>query len=147
MQHWFFRGIPLSQIYNKPKLTIIEPMGVHFSLICFLVAMALWGSRWQKVRASSTTCLPCLISLGHEGSDIVPWQRRAVEGNATTIIYWVPLLSLNFKYYVNYIVNQLAKSNCPNIFPHFQGCALEQSRFWWIPVGSTKKVYLHGAKT
>jgi len=49
---------PPSEFYNLPDLTTNEPGGIHFTSLCFLIAMALRGTRRQKLSLLFYLLLP-----------------------------------------------------------------------------------------
>ena len=89
---------PPSEIYGEPRLTTIEPMGVHFSSLCFLLAMALRGTRRQKVNLLFYLLLPpkelYSLLISHPAGGFPTWLLE-VDGD-------VVLSYESLNYFYNY---------------------------------------------
>lgn len=89
---------PPSEIYGEPRLTIVEPVGIYFSSLCFIVAMALRGTRRQKVNLLFYLLLPpkelYSLLISHPAGGLPTWLLE-VDGD-------VVLSYESLNYYYNY---------------------------------------------
>ena len=72
-----------SEVYNNPDLTTNEPGGVHFTSLCYLVALALRGTRRQKLNLLFHLLLPpkeldALLS-SHPAGGLPTWLLEVDE--------------------------------------------------------------------
>jgi ubiquitin C-terminal hydrolase len=87
-----------SELYNNPDLTTNEPGGVHFTLLCYLIALALRGTRRQKLNLLFHLLLPPkeldVLLSSHPAGGLPTWLLE-VDGD---VVFSFDSLS----YYYNY---------------------------------------------
>ncbi|KAL7541199.1 hypothetical protein ACHAXR_010719 [Thalassiosira sp. AJA248-18] len=89
---------PPSEFYNVPDLTINEPGGIRFTSLCFLIAMALRGTRRQKLSLLFYLLLPPKelnsVLASHPAGGLPTWLLEMDED----VVFSYDSLS----YYYNY---------------------------------------------
>jgi len=74
---------PPSELYDLPELTIDEPGGINFTSLCFLIAMAMRGTRRQKLSLLFYLLLPPkelnAILASHPAGGLPTWLLEMDE--------------------------------------------------------------------
>ncbi len=87
-----------SELYNNPDLTTNEPGGVHFTSLCYLIALALRGTRRQKLNLLFHLLLPPkeldILLSSHPAGGLPTWLLE-VDGD---VVFSYDSLSYYYSY-------------------------------------------------
>jgi len=115
---------PPSELYNLPDLTVNEPGGIHLTSLCFLIAMALRGTRRQRLSLLFYVLLPHkelnLLLASHPAGGLPTWL---LETDAETVLSYDSL-----SYYYNYDGVLLPSSSSENEDRHRPSAAPDRKR-------------------